>query len=115
MSSKADPEERRLPYDAGDLKKLFSDEAVERRKGKPADEWLPFLALYTGGRLEELGQLRTADVREHDGVTYLAIEGGDGKRIKNRSSRRRIPVHPELVGLGFLSFVARQRTATHER
>jgi integrase len=93
----------RLPYDADDLKKLFSPEAIQARaealrKGRPAEYWLPWLALYSGARLEELGQLGTADVRReeaeagHDGVWYLAIEPGDGKRIKTRSSRRRVPV-----------------------
>jgi integrase len=113
--AKRDEEERRLPYGPEDLKKLFSREAVESRKGKPADEWLPYLALYTGARLEELGQLQTADVRVEDGIYFLAIEGGNGKRIKTRSSRRRVPIHPELVRLGFLLFVERQRAAGHAR
>jgi integrase len=108
--AKGDPEDRRMPYEIADLKKLF----VVARKGD-ANHWLPWLALYTGGRLEELGQLRTADVREDDGVSYLAIEVGNGKRIKTRSSRRRIPLHPELVRLGFLAFVERQRSAGHDR
>jgi integrase len=110
-TAKGDPEDRRLPYSADDLAKLFSREAVEARKGRPADEWLPWLALYTGARLEELGQLRVTDVRVEDGLPYLAIEGGNGKHLKTRSSRRRIPVHPELVRLGFLNLVAERRAA----
>jgi integrase len=112
---KGDPEDRRLPYNADDLKKLFSAEAVAAREASPANHWLPFLALFTGARLEELGQLHVADVREEDGVPYLAIEAGSGKKLKTRCSRRRIPIHPELIRLGFLDFVARQRTAGHER
>ena len=103
-------ESGRLPYSADDLKAIFSHE----RDGD-ANHWLPWLALYTGARLEELGQLRTADVRREDGVNYLAIEPGDGKRVKTKSSRRRIPLHPELVKLGFLALVQRQREAGHER
>ncbi len=109
-AAKGDPEDRRMPYATEDLKKIFA----VRREGD-ANHWLPWLALYTGARLEELGQLRTADVREEDGVPYLAIEAGNGKRIKTRSSRRRIPIHPELIRLGFLDFAARQRDAGHER
>jgi integrase len=115
LVTKADPDEGRLPYSADDLKKLFSREAVEARKDNPAHYWLPYLALFTGARLEELGQLRTADVRDEDGVSYLAIEGGSGKRVKSATSRRRIPLHPELLRLGFLDFVAGQREAGHER
>jgi integrase len=114
--ARGDSEDRRLPYDADDLKTLFSESAVNaRRKHRPADYWLPILALYTGARLEELGQLRTSDVRREDGVDFLAIEGGDGKRLKTRSSRRRIPIHPQLVQAGFLVFVDKQRAAGYER
>jgi len=125
VSVKVDPDEGRQPYSAEDLEKLFSRDACDARKGKPAgarssverpaDTWLPWLALYTGARLEELGQLRVSDMRVEDDVPFLAIEPGDGKRVKTRSSRRRIPIHPELVRLGFLTFVMTQRGAAHER
>jgi len=78
-----------------------------------------------GARLEELGQLRVTDVREEDGIPFLAIQLGDGKRLKTRSSRRRIPVHPDFIRLGFLTFVESrralpeassvQRSASHTR
>jgi integrase len=96
----------RLPYSAEDLKVIFRT----KREGD-ANHWLPWLALYTGARLEELGQLRVADVRHEDGVDYLAIEPGDGKRVKTKSSRRRVPLHPELIKLGFLDFKAKQEKA----
>jgi integrase len=115
VSARRDPEEGRQPYNAEDPATLFSKDAGEARKGRPADTWLPWLALYTGARLEELGQLRVSDVREEEGVPFLAIEAGDGKKLKTRSSRRRIPLHPELVRLGFLAFVGAQRQAAHER
>jgi hypothetical protein len=92
-------ESGRLPYSADDLKAIFS-----REREADANHWLPWLALYTGARLEELGQLRIGDVRREDGVDYLAIEPGDGKRVKTKSSRRHIPLHPELVKRGFLTF-----------
>jgi integrase len=113
--AKGEDEQRRLPYTSEDLKLLFSTEAVASRKDNPADYWLPYLALFTGARLEELGQLHVADVREEDGIPFLAIEPGDGKRVKTRSSRRRVPIHPELVRLGFLAFVEEQRKAGHVR
>jgi len=100
----------RLPYSAEDLKVIFGEE----REGD-ANHWLPWLALYTGARLEELGQLRVADVRHEDGVDYLAIEPGDGKRVKTKSSKRRVPIHPELIKLGLLGFVEGQRAAGQVR
>ncbi len=71
-------------------------------------QWLSILGLFTGARLEEIGQLDVADLMEEDGVNYLYVHGDPNstRRIKNRSSRRKIPVHPRLIELGFLDFVA---------
>jgi integrase len=72
-----------------------------------------FLGLMTGARLEELGQLHVADVQSQQGVFYIQISetvygGKADKSIKSPSSKRRVPIHPRLIDLGFLRF-ARQR------
>jgi uncharacterized protein DUF6538/integrase-like protein len=82
VSAKVDREEGRQPYSAEDLATLFSRDACEARKGKPADTWLPCLALFTGARLEELGQLRVSDVRVEDEVPFLAIEASDSRPVR---------------------------------
>jgi integrase len=88
--------------------------------------WLPLLAIFTGARLEELGQLRPSDV---DQVTYPDGEGrdrsawvisikedrNDGLRIKNAASERRVPVHLALEQLGFLRFVTAAKMAGQDR
>jgi len=103
--------EGRLPYSVDDLRAIFAPERQqERRAISDAAYWIPWLALTTGARLEELGQLRVSDVRQEEGVDFLAIEPGDGKRVKTKSSRRRIP-----LSLGFLDFVQRQRNSGQVR
>jgi len=78
--------------------------------------WLPLLALFTGARLEELGQARTEDVKEVDGVPVLEIsDRGEGKSVKTESSRRRIPIHQTLLDLAFLDYVETRRRAQDER
>jgi integrase len=105
-------DEGRLPYDAADLKVIFSPVNLKLRANEGhANYWLPWLALYTGPRLEELGQLRVTDVREDDRIHFLAIEPGDGKQVKTKSSKRRVPIHPRLIKVGLLRFVESQRTA----
>lgn len=44
---------------------------------------------------------------EEDGVKFLFIHADQStdRRLKNKSSRRKVPVHPRLVELGFLEFV----------
>lgn len=108
VTNKSD-DEGRLPYSADDLKTIFKVDRTERAVA--ADHWLPLLALYTGARLEELGQLHVADVRRENGVDFLAIEPGQGKRVKTKSSKRRVPIHPRLAAHGFMGFVAQRKAA----
>ena len=111
VGAKGRPGDRpRLPFDAENLKKLFS----VKREGA-ADYWLPLLGLYQGTRLEEAAQLRCEDVKIEDGIHYLDIHGCDGRKVKTATSERRVPLHPEIIRLGFLNHVEAQRTAGQER
>ena len=82
--------------------------------------WIPLLALFTGARLEELGQLHPSDVMEEtyfDAEENIAtawvirIKHSDelGQSVKNLGSNRRIPVHAELVRLGFIDYALRAK------
>jgi integrase len=70
--------------------------------------WLPVVALFTGARQAEIAGLQASNVQELEGVPLLYIQANRraGKRIKTKASERVVPVHPELVKLGFLSYVA---------
>lgn len=111
----------RLPYSVDDLNKIFRMPIYttgERPKagGGDAAKWIPLLALFTGARLEELGQLHVADVKITEGIRYLDMTTvEEGKRYKTRSSRRKIPIHPELIRLGFMDYVDERRKAGDER
>lgn len=76
--------------------------------------WLPHLGLFTGARVNELCQLNPCvDVLkdESSGVWYLNItehsEADENirKRVKTKSSRRKVPVHSQLIAMGFLDYV----------
>jgi hypothetical protein len=77
--------------------------------------WVPLLSLFHGLRCNEAAQLYTEDVKQHGNIHYLAIreEREDGskcdKRLKTKQSKRDVPVHPELIRIGFLDFVAGRR------
>jgi integrase len=66
-------------------------------------------------RCNEATQLYTEDVKERRGIHFLAIreEREDGskcdKRLKTKQSKRDVPIHPELIRIGFLDFVADRR------
>jgi integrase len=77
--------------------------------------WVPLLSLFHGLRCNEATQLYTEDVKERRGIHFLAIreEREDGskcdKRLKTKQSKRDVPIHPELIRIGFLDFVADRR------
>ena len=47
---------------------------------------LVLLGIFTGARLEEIGQLDVDDIREEDGITYIFIHAdtATGRRIKKQ-------------------------------
>lgn len=79
--------------------------------------WLPLLMLYSGARPGELAQLLVDDVRDLHGVPILHItrEGDVDKSVKTRGSERVVPVHSELVRLGFLDYRDRMKAAGQVR
>lgn len=113
---------QRAPFTIEDLQRIFTSPVfteghrTEGLKGEAA-YWLPLLALLTGARLNELGQLRVEDVKESEGIHYLHITSlGEGQSLKKGAKNwRRVPLHRELLRLGFLAYVADVRKAGHDR
>jgi integrase len=77
--------------------------------------WMPLLMLFSGARPNEIAQLATADLRKTDnGTLYIDLEtqaAGTTKTLKTMSSRRRIPVHSELIKIGIVQFVNERQAA----
>jgi len=74
---------------------------------KESHKWGALLALFTGARLNEICQLNIADIRKDGDIWYLDItdDGDDNKSIKSEAGRRKVPLHKELIALGFVEFV----------
>ncbi|WP_444460221.1 DUF6538 domain-containing protein [Rhodobacter capsulatus] len=73
--------------------------------------WVPLIMLFSGARNGEIGQLATSDVRELHGhwIFHITTEGEQteqGKSVKTEGSMRVLPIHPELIRLGFLQYHA---------
>jgi integrase len=72
--------------------------------------WMPLLMLWTGARPNEIAQLEAQDLKRTEaGTWYLDLldEGYEGKtkQLKTKGSRRRIPLHPQLLKLGLVAFM----------
>lgn len=98
--------EERLPFSDDDLHKLFStDIYIDGNYKKNFHYWIPLLGLYTGCRLNELCSLTKDDVKKEGDIYYLDINDDGDKHVKNKSSIRKVPLHPMIVDLGFIDFI----------
>ncbi|MCB1465797.1 MAG: site-specific integrase, partial [Rhizobiaceae bacterium] len=75
----------------------------EHYKTWAAKRWVPWLCAFTGARVGELAQLRGRDVIEQDGIWIIRITP-DAGTVKTNEARD-VPLHKQLVDLGFISFV----------
>ncbi|MTH79345.1 tyrosine-type recombinase/integrase [Paracoccus aestuariivivens] len=77
--------------------------------------WLPIMARLHGMRSEEMLQLKPSNIRSERGIWFIEIERGFGQSVKSDNGRRTIPIHKQLIELGFLELVERQRRLGHPR
>lgn len=123
--TRAADERQQRAMSADELVRLFTGPEYREFAADPAQAhryWLPLVGLFTGARINELCQLNPqCDIREEDGIPFIDITDkspGDPrilKSVKNKSSRRVVPIHPELLRLGFLRYVREVREAGHMR
>lgn len=73
---------------------------------RDAKFWLPILALYHGARLEEFADLYRRDIERDAGIWCVSITEAGDRRLKNENAKRVVALHPEVIRLGFLEYVA---------
>lgn len=108
---------KRRPWTADELNAFFNQDLYtayklpkNKKAGADAAYWIPLLGLYTGARVGELAQLRVVDVEVSTASSMLSItDEGSEQTVKTAAGRRRVPIHPELIRLGFMDYV----TAMH--
>lgn len=73
--------------------------------------WLPLVMLFSGARPNEICQLTVEDILQTEGgIWYMSMtDEREGSSLKTEASRRRVPIHSELVRIGFLLFVKLRR------
>ncbi len=106
--------EGREPWTREELSLIFSDPLwtkhaipTDKKAGKEAAYWIPLIACYTGARLTEIAQLWTDDIATEPGMEAFEFraDAQRGQQLKNTGSWRAVPMHPELVRLGFCDYV----------
>ncbi|WPE22623.1 site-specific integrase [Shinella zoogloeoides] len=76
--------------------------------------WLPLMAVYNGARREENCGLLLSEIDDDGELPCFRIENNWIRKLKNPQSKRRTPIHAELVRLGFLEYVAALRSSGHK-
>jgi len=127
---KKEAKSKTLPFKTDQLQTLFNSpwfagckSGTEwRNVAKPGDFlirdhrfWVPLIMLFSGARPGEIGQLAVNDVRQEHGhwIMHITTEGDEtdeGKSVKTEGSMRVVPVHPELIRLGFIRYHAKRVT-----
>ncbi|MGS1015432.1 DUF6538 domain-containing protein [Allosphingosinicella humi] len=113
VADTAPAKKRRDPFSLPQLQTLFasppwSPPDFEGGGSEAIRYWGPLLALYQGMRRGEIAQLRPEDVEMREGFPVLHVRGD---RLKTPNALRTLPVHPELVRLGFVKYARKQAKA----
>lgn len=121
------PDARR-PFADEELVTLFDPQTyLPWAKKAPHYWWGPILGLYTGARVNEIAQLKVADIAQKHGHWGIHIRktvdddlthntgARSRQKLKGKSSIRFIPLAQPLLDAGFLDFVADIRATKHPR
>jgi integrase len=128
VPKKSNARKSRVPFTADNLKQIFSSTVFRgakalRRRFEPGEKvfsdaqfWIPLIGFFTGMRLGEIVQLHIGDVNLEGAIPYIDISyahagevgSGEEKHLKSQAAVRKVPLHPDLMTLGFAAFVARR-------
>lgn len=117
LSKRSPAEDQRQPFSADELKIIFTaplytgcqdDERRFAAEGpniiRRSRYWLPLIALYSGLRMGEILQLTPDHIRKSPAdIPYLLLTRD--MKLKTASAEREVPVHRELIRLGFIEWV----------
>ncbi|MEP0477439.1 site-specific integrase [Nisaea sp.] len=115
---------KRQPFTTEELTTIFNGDWYQPHTEQNARFWVPLLSLFTGARLNELAQLRVSDITEEAGIWCLSVVRDDAAEeeddteghvvgatfVKNDGSTiRTVPLHQELIRIGFIDYVLKVR------
>jgi integrase len=83
--------------------------------GEHAAVFVPLIALFAGMRIEEICQLRVSDIRRvGKRGWYISVIDGEDQSLKTITSRRFVPIHPELQRIGLIALCQKKRAEGQE-
>jgi integrase len=99
----------RVDFKPNDLVRIFAKDRFATDGKLDEFEWATLISLFSGLRASELAQVQLDSVRNERGILVFAVE----EFTKNKGSKRLVPVHSTLTGLGLEKHVTRLRKQGH--
>ena len=110
---------QRLPFSQEQLTDLFSSPLYKGCKTLASchkagrmipvgshKHWVPLIGLYSGMREQEILQLYVEDVRQYENIWVFDLNlNHPDKKLKTIQSKRLVPLHEDLISMGFLRFL----------
>lgn len=112
-----DHEERDI-FTHQELQKMIAALAEEKARGKfikaPERFWITLIGPFSGMRLNEICQLHIEDIIQDDEIWCFDVNDDGTKRVKNHE-KRKVPIHPILIELGFLDYFEKVKSQKKPR
>jgi integrase len=100
--SKVHREPSYLPFTRDELKAIFGHPMFSDPSSYGLNQWALLVMLYTGVRnSSEMATMGLENIYEEQGVPVFFLADAS----KNQRSKRLVPIHKDLVALGFLNYV----------
>lgn len=97
-----------LPFTKDELQTIFGDPIFADPASYGTNQWALLVMLYTGVRnSSEMARMKLANIYEEQGVPVFFLADAS----KNQRSKRIVPIHDDLIRLGFLHHVERLRAS----
>ena len=98
------------PYEKDKLLEMFNPKH-DYFQENPDAFWACMIALFTGARINAAITLQYKDILVKDGIPCIQFCSDHKiKQLKNDASERLVPIHEQLLNLGFVDYINRQKT-----
>ncbi|MED5483042.1 MAG: site-specific integrase [SAR324 cluster bacterium] len=77
--------------------------------------WIFPLGILSGMRTNEMCQLRCSDIKKVNGIWMIHVEDTEDTNVKSVAGIRKVPVHPQLIKLGLIDYIAKLRRKKKDR
>ena len=109
-------ENAHLAYTIEELQNIVNALATVNIDKNPEKFWIPLLLMYSGARANEICMLRCEDIEQQNNIWIFKFYNRPEHHQRTKNGKdRQIPVHKQLIKLGFLKYLEQQRKYKKDR